>query len=73
MGAGVLSLRACVDLGLFSVDGDCGITQCCLRDRGAAALEKHEESQWPCWATGHGCGMGHVGLRAVEELWVLRD
>lgn len=83
MGAGVLSLRACVDLGSFTVDGECGITQCCLCDRGAASLEKHEGSLWRCRATGHGYGMGHAGLRAVkscgwcgveggEGLWVLQ-
>lgn len=83
MGPGVLSLRVCVDLGSFMADGECGITQCWLRDRGAAALGKPEGSQCPCRAAGHGCGLGHVGLRAVrscgwcrveggEELWVVR-
>lgn len=48
------------------LDGECGITQCCLCDTGAAALEEEEESYWQCRATGHGYRMGHVGLRVVR-------
>lgn len=44
-----------------------GSLQCWLRDRGAAALGKPEGSQCPCRATGHGCGLGRVGLRAVRS------
>lgn len=42
VGVVVLSLGPCVDLGSFKVGGECEITQCCLCDRGAATLEKHE-------------------------------
>lgn len=73
MDTGVLLLGIGVDLGSFMVDGECGITQCWLRDRGAATLEKHERSQWPCRATVHGYRLGCVGVfRAVRGLRVVR-